>query len=265
PVWKWRWKSSWRWLAASLVTLGLFWLPALIEQVTSPTGNLTAIAHFFGVSGPRNAGISLGEALAVWSDALTLPMRAEIPLPYGNSIEIQPSRALLALAAIEVIVLALSTLAAWRWGIGRHGRDSSRDPSSLDSSLALLCAVASLMALVSMARIRGGLMDHLVAWVTMLGVLNVSVLAGGAAAWSAPPPSRPVWSWVGSQVAPLAGVALVVTVMWYGWTRVEWHRQELITKSAEGRTPTQALYEELRLAMIRAGIRKPLIRAAAFS
>ncbi len=267
-MWARGWSSTWKWLAASAVMLGLLWLPALVEQFTSPTGNLTAIAHFFGPSGPSEAGISFSDALAIWSDALTLPMHAEIALPYGRGIEIQPSRVLLALAAIEIILLAVAALAAWR------SRIDSRD---VDASLALLCAVGSQMALVAIARIRGGVMDHLVAWVTMLGVLNIGVLSGEAAAWialtlsrkkiepGAPTERRLPWNRVWPQVAPLASVALVLTVVWFGWTRVEWHRQELIRKSAEGRTPTQALYEELRIAMIRAGIRKPLIHAAAFS
>jgi len=54
-------------------------------------------------------------------------------------------------------------------------------------------------------------------------------------------------------------------VAWYGAARLEFQRQEVVRKSTGGRTPTQALYQELRVAMTRAKIQKPLIHAAVLS
>jgi len=63
----------------------------------------------------------------------------------------------------------------------------------------------------------------------------------------------------------VVAVAVVVIVSWYGASRLEWQRQEVIRKSTGGRTPTQALYQELRATLTRVHIRKPLLHAAVLS
>jgi hypothetical protein len=246
-----RWQLAsreWRWLALSGGVVAVLWALPIVEQVTSPNGgNLTAIAHFFGPSGPAGAGISFGDAIAVWADALTSPAR----VPYGNTITITHSWLPPTLATIEVVLLGLAA-----WQLRRRRR-------ATEAALALLCAIATVMALVSIARIRGGLVDHLVGWVTLLGIVNVGVLIGVACTWideRAPRLATPL-AWASS----ITAVALVVTVAWYGGSRIEWQRQEVIRKASGGRTPTQALYQELRTTLAKAHIRKPLLHAAMLS
>jgi hypothetical protein len=245
-------RQEWRWLAASAGLALVLWAPPLIEQVTSPTGgNFTAMAHFFGPSGPAEAGISLADAIAVWADALTAPARANITVPYGNMIAITHPWFLPALALIEVVLLSLAA-----WYLRQRRRDT-------ESALALLCAIVSVVAFVSVARIRGGLVDHLVGWVTLLGIVNVGVLLGVACTWI--DERRPQLSTPFAIASSVVAVALVIIVSWYGASRLEWQRQEVIRKSTGGRTPTQALYQELRATLTKVHIRKPLIHAAVLS
>jgi hypothetical protein len=247
----------WVWLAVSAAVIGLLWFPSIFEQLTATTGNATAIAHFFGPSGPNDADISFGDALAVWSETLTAPARVDVTVPYGNDIPLRYGWFCPALAVAELILLGL---VAWR----SHLQDRKTE-----SSLALLCALASLVALVSIARIRGGVPDHLVGWVTVLGTLNVGVIIGAALTGIDERRTRlssiVAASPLASAVVPLASLALVVAVAWYGGARIEWLRQEHIRKSTAGRTPTQALYQELRSTLAKTRIRKPLIHGAALS
>jgi hypothetical protein len=154
------------------------------------------------------------------------------------------------LSFAEIILLAL---AAWRW---------QRRQRMTESSLALLCAVASIVALVSIARIRGGLADHLVGWVSTLGVLNVAVLTGAALTWA---DERWFSNALFDALVPLGAIALVIAVACYGGWRIEHDRQALIRNAANGRTPAQALYQELRGMLGKARIRKPFLRATVLS
>jgi hypothetical protein len=243
-------QARWLWLAGSAVLVTLLWWPALLEQVRSPTGNFTAIARFFGPSGPAGAGISFSDALAVWSDTLTQPLRLSVAVPYGNIIAITHTPVLPLLATVEVLLLGLAA-----WQLHRRQRTT-------EASLALLCAIASVTALWAIARIRGGLVDHLVGWVTALGALNVGVLAGTALTWL--DERRPRHEQL-TRLASAVGLLLVLTISGYGGRRLEWQSQEVIRKSTGGRTPTQALYQELRSTLTRASIHKPLIHAAVLS
>jgi hypothetical protein len=235
--------SKMKWLAISAGVGLLLWFPAIIEW-----RNLAAIAHFFGPSGPTEATVSFSDAVTVWAETLTAPARANLTVPYGNAIAMRHTVLFPALAVAEIVLLAM---AAWRWRVTqRH----------TESALALLCAVASVIALMSIARIRGGLADHLVGWVTTLGVLNVAVLIGFALTAVVPERFE-----IRAFVVPLGSLALVLVVMWYGVSRIEWQRQELVRRSNNGRTPAQALYQELRSTMGKTHIRKPLLHAAVLS
>jgi hypothetical protein len=240
-------RANLKWLSISAAVGLVLWGPALIEW-----RNLGAIAHFFGPSGPTEATVSFRDALTVWAETLTAPARANLTVPYGNALAMQHTAlgtALLCLlATAEIVLLAI---AAWRWHVKQQ---------RAESSLAALCVATSVIALVSIARIRGGLADHLVAWVTTLGVLNAGVLLGFAL--TAIVPERVT---IPAFAVPLGSLALVVAVAWYGVSRIEWQREELVRRSNNGRTPAQALYQELRGTLGKARIRKPLLHAAVLS
>jgi hypothetical protein len=243
--------SRWPWIAGSALLMLVLWFPTLFEQFTSSTGgNLAAMLHFFGPSGPSGANISFVDALAVWADTLTTPIRAQITVPYGNIITPTQGWVLPALAFAEVAALGL---AAWYL----------RARAATGAALALLCAITSIVALAAVGRIRGGLIDHLIGWVALLGVLNVGVLLGTAFTWI--DERRPRLFAPLAWATPLAGVALVLFTNWYGPARLEFERQEVIRKASGGRTPTQALYQELQVTLTQARIRKPLIHAAMLS
>lgn len=243
--------ARWPWLAGSAALLVLLWWPSLLEQVRSSPGNLTAIARFFGPSGPAGAGVSFADALAVWGETLTQAMRLNITVPYGNIISITPRPILPVLATIEVLLLGF---AAWQL----HQRERASE-----AALALLCAITSVAALWSIAGIRGGLLDHLVGWVAALGALNAGVLIGAALTWL--DERRPSRLSSLTVLASAIGIILVITLGGYGGQRLKWQSDEVIRKSTGGRTPTQALYQELQSTMTRASIHKPLIHAAVLS
>jgi hypothetical protein len=236
--------SKMKWLASSAAVAVVLWLPALIERE-----NFAAIARFFGPSGPAEAGVSFSEALAVWADTLTAPVRFNLIVPYGNVIATPRTwLSTLLFTGLALMEIGLLAFVAWRWHVKQR---------ATESSLALLCAVASVIALVSISRIRGGLADHLVGWVTTLGVLNVGVLAGAALTGI---DERRIW-----KLVPIGSIALVLTVACYGGSRIEGQRRDVIRKAANGRTPAQALYQELPGTLTKAKIRKPLIHAAVLS
>jgi hypothetical protein len=239
------------WLAGSAALLVLLWWPSLLEQFTSPTGNLAAIARFFGPSGPAGAGVSFTDALAVWGDTLTQALRLNVAVPYGNIITITHTAILPLLATLEVLLLGFAA-----WHLHRRERAS-------EAALALLCAIASVAALWSIAGIRGGLLDHLVGWVAALGALNAGVLVGAALTWL--DERRPLRLASLTLLASAVGIMLVIVLGGYGGERLRWQSQEVIRKSTGGRTPTQALYQELQSTMTRTSIHKPLIHAAVLS
>jgi len=246
------------WIGGSALLLVVLWLPPLIEQVKAPasSGNFSAMLHFFGPSGPREAEIARADAVSLWSATLTAPVRFNVEVPWGNAIaRVRHNRVVTTLAIIEILLLAL---AAWWF---------QRTRRIVDARLAALCALASIVAFYSVAHIRGGIADHLVAWVTVVGVLNAAVLISAMFTWidERRLPRLRVSSSLTTPIVAIGCLVLVLAVGLYGAMRIEHERQEVVRKSVDGRTPPQALYQELRSTLTKARIRKPLIRVAAFA
>ncbi len=145
-----------RWSAGIAVVL---WLPALIETVLHPPGNLVRVADqtLFGASNPK-AGI--GNALGI----LAAPFR---PLPgwLGGRTAFDELR----LVATPVAVTWLLVPALVLLGAGWLARRSSDDDGSRLVSLAGLMLVAGLLAVAS---VQGDLFPYLFYWRDTLAVLT---------------------------------------------------------------------------------------------
>jgi hypothetical protein len=148
-------------LRAGSLTLAL-WMPPLVEQVMNRPGNLARLGMFF-VSGAEGQRVST--ATAAWASALTAASRLEFVVATGR--EFSPAGAWVIPAAIlQLTALVLVASFAKR-------RDG------FATWLALMCAIATSVALVAVTRIHDRIVDHEVFWLSALGALNAGAIAGG--------------------------------------------------------------------------------------
>ena len=161
-----------RTIAWTAVTVAALWALPLGEQLTNQPGNVVRLWRFF-VAG---AGGRLGtaDAAAIWSNALTAPLRPGFILARGSPIEPDWSTLHVALACVLVALVAIAAGVAIR----RGARPLAR--------LALLALAASLVTLWSASRIEGGVSDHQSFWFAIVGVLDAAAIV---AVWT--PSARP--------------------------------------------------------------------------
>ena len=144
----------------------LLWLPALIEASVHRGGNLAELWRFFlADAGPPH---TWSDSFSAWSYGLTGVLRADLGLPWGGHFTIQPSwwKALVAIG--QVIALGI---VAW------HGLAAGR---RIEAGVAGFAALASLVGLWSLTRIRGDFLDHELLGMVAIGALNLAVIASAA-------------------------------------------------------------------------------------
>lgn len=157
--------GSWRpAVAASVALLMALWCLPAIEQIGHRPGNITALWRFF-VSGGR-AGQSWAAAAGAWTSMMPAMFRAELPLPSGGAF-VQGS---LTWPSVGAGLQVIGLVAVIVWATYRHRTEIAW--------LASLCLLASAVALWSMTRIEGRILDHLVFWISAIGALSVGITAG---------------------------------------------------------------------------------------
>jgi hypothetical protein len=170
----------------------------------------------------------------------------------------------------EVVLLVVVSL----WA-ARRGRP-------VEAWLCRVCAIASVVAYFAIARIRGGLVDHLTFWNTMTGLLNAAALLGVALIWLGDFVSvwlvqlaplmrltqlarvvrlarlmrlaRP-WS---AAVVPIACSMALLGLAYHGIATLRQRRADLIARPPDA-APVSRLYQTTRAAIARARLRRPLI------
>jgi len=236
-------RSLWMWLGVTALALLVAWLPPLYEQFTG-TGNLGRLLTFFADQSGRPVTT---EALAVWTGTILQPLTAGFTTAWGGAPPPMPSSTLMtAIAASEVLLLFL----AGGW-VASRGRP-------VEAWLCRVSAVASLVALFAIGRIRGGLVDHLTFWNTMTGTLNVGVLLGVALLWIGgfvPVRTTRPWS---TAFVPLVCLIVVLGLANHGATALRQRRAELIARPPSA-SAVGHLYQTTRVAIARARLSKPLI------
>ncbi|HXX70461.1 MAG TPA: hypothetical protein VEK07_24985 [Polyangiaceae bacterium] len=182
-------------IAQACAVLALCLLPAVVEQVTSPVGNLTRIVHFFERAG-RLKPFRL--AFVQWMNATSwLPERLlHRALSHEDFFRVMSSDAVPQFASRFSIVVAAV------WAIAVAGGAALAIRRRDDASIALLGAgvLASVVALFALRAVVGDAMFYLVFWTT----------AGSTVAWmgiaTAIAGALPT---VGRRLWPLAPRALV--------------------------------------------------------
>jgi hypothetical protein len=188
-----RLRSRSRWINAAVWVGVLMWFLPLAEEVTSPSGNLSAILDsFFEDPAP---GPGSRESSAAFFQMLSAFLLPGFGTAWGGLI----------LGTVTWVSFALSAglLLSLPWTAGRFAA-----VRPFVSILAILLFGSSIVALWSVLRIQGHLFDQLVFWVTIIGVLNAAVVAAAGVLWTAGRvPSAARW------IARSAGAGAVAVVL----------------------------------------------------
>jgi hypothetical protein len=176
------------WILAAVVVAAIMWLPAIRHELSASPGNLRQIFDSFFIRPDSLA--PMRDGLAGGLHMLGSPFLPGFELAWGGYV-INEAGVFAAIAALAPLLLIRRTAAA----LGPISRFAA--------NLSWLSFTASLAALWSTTRIQGDVMDQLVFWFSILGVLNLACMVTGvlvrlgffgrrAAARPVPPGRRPV-------------------------------------------------------------------------
>ncbi len=240
-------RDNWRWLTmAGAMSIGAWLLPAYDEWTREP-GNLTLILRFFAHDGGGPTQ-DIGLSAHVWAQVLTAPLRTAIHNTGSGVMTATSSEAVIWIAAAELAALALGARLLW-----------TRD--RLIAWLGVLCFIGSLVALLSIVKIRGDITDYAVLWISTIGAMNAAAILSSVGALigaSAVRPSSdrlfqhaaPAWL---STLTPLTLIAVlslpIVTATGIGIAGLM--RERAAAVDAGGRSPIGDLSDTLANALVR--------------
>ncbi len=225
----------------------ILWLPPIVEQVTNADGNLSKILRFFLTNDPADPSAPFMQALRVWAAAMLAPLAPDLHFAVGGLLAREASTPIVALALFSV---ALLIAAGWR----TRG-------AAVDAWFCRICAVASLAAIVAMTGVRQGFGDYMVAWISVIGVMNIAALAASllhADRAAGVPNARIRW------IVPVATSVCLIAVTAHGVIDLERLRAERndAARNGEARVRGESVYVALRAFLAKARVRRPLIRVA---
>jgi hypothetical protein len=149
--------------AMALSFLAMWALPA-IEQVTGTPGNVTSILNDF--IGPNAPAKPPDRFIHTWADMLFGVLQAHFQVPRGWLLKPSLSE--------WSSILALALMAA----LGLAALHEIRRRRRFHFCLAVISLVASAVACWSVSRIRIGVADHDVFWMSALGVVDLGIVVG---------------------------------------------------------------------------------------
>jgi hypothetical protein len=158
-------RRTWWLLVAAVAIAAACWLPALVEQVRGPEHNLSALwRYFMRTSSPQG----WRPAAAAWAFALSGAFRTDYRMPIGTPVSVPHSSITLLAAWIGVGALML---------VGIRGGLAGRRGGAMATLIpAGVCAIA----LWSLHRVAGSIDDHVIFWLSGIGVLSAAhLLANG--------------------------------------------------------------------------------------
>lgn len=249
-------RGRWFWLGISALVGFVAWLPPMVEQLTNADGNLGKILHFFLTPDPADPNAPFMQALRVWADALVAPLGPDLHFAVGGLLAREASTRIVALASFSV---ALLIVAGWR----------TRRGAAVDAWFCRICAVASLSALLAMTGVRQGFGDYMVAWISVIGLMNGAALAAwlftsiaaitpianrarGAGAANA----RVSIRWIVPVVTSICLIAVTV----HGARDLEGLRAARNAARNGDRVRGESVYVALRAFLAKARVHRPLIR-----
>lgn len=234
----------WKWLRVSALTLFVAWLPPLYDQLAG-TGNLGRLLMFFAEG---SATPSSRQTFAVWVGTLLQPLMPDFTSAWGGAMPPMPKSPLLGTSAI-VEVLLLFVAATW---LTKRG-------GAIEAWLCRLSAIASVIAIIAIARVRGGLVDHLTFWNTITGVMNAAALAGAALLTVSEIARKGRAARWMSALVPLTCAIAMAGVAYKGATVLSERRADQLKQPTPEASPVGRLYHSTRTTIARARLRRPLI------
>jgi hypothetical protein len=151
-------------LGTAVLVAIVCWTPAILEQVRGPEHNLSALWRYFASSSPSQGW---RPAAAAWAYALSGAFRTDFRMPIGTPIVVP--HALITLLAVGVGLAALVAVGIRCWLTGRRER----------AIATLVPAAVCAIVLISLHRIAGSIDDHVVFWLSGIGVLGIASLLAG--------------------------------------------------------------------------------------
>jgi hypothetical protein len=151
-------------LTGATLVAAVCWLPALLEQVRGPEHNLSALWRYFATSRSSHGWFP---AAAAWAFGLSGAFRTDYAMPIGTPVVVP--HASLTLLAVCTGLAGLLVAGLRCWLAGRRGGVSAI------SVLVAACAIA----LLSLHRVPGTIDDHVIFWLSGIGVLGAAYLVAG--------------------------------------------------------------------------------------
>ena len=158
-------RRQWTPLACAAAVAAVLWTPTLVEQATASPGNLSAIWTFF--TSEAAGSQPFRTAFRGWSAMIAAIVRPGFSVADAGLLRTNHSATLQAYAIAELVLLAVTALMTFR----RRLR--------FEATAASFCLAASVIALWSVTRIEGEIMDYEILWISALGALNVAAIAAG--------------------------------------------------------------------------------------
>jgi hypothetical protein len=153
-------------LIVSAVLAGVLWTIPAVEAIRNDGGNIRDLVRFFLLEEGRQP--SIGEAALNWGYGVSGVLRSDFALAWGGHFVAESASWGMPIAVAQVVILLV--IAA---------RDL-RNRDRLDASLASMCAIATCVGLWAITRIRDDILDHEVFWLSLLGAVNLAVIAAAA-------------------------------------------------------------------------------------
>jgi hypothetical protein len=228
--------------AVTAAVAALAWTPPLIEQATHSPGNLAALWNFFAAGG--STGQPLRAAFAAWAVMLSGVVRPDFYLAHGWTLRLNHSGWAEAWAIGQMLLLVCSAVLSIRAG------------RRFQLYLSAFLFTTSLLALWSVTRIAGDIMDHEIFWISGLGLLNTAVVADAIISALAP---HGLLSGVSSRRAAIASGVLVMFCAVAGLSKLNGIRAQSLAPSVET-TAIQRVARDVQAYLQREGAERPLIK-----
>jgi len=186
-------------LLASVAVLEIAWFMPIAEQLVNTPGNMTAIFRFFRADTEGQTWLA---GWSAWSAMLLGVFRSDFQLPIG--VGFAGSTAALPLVAAIASIAALVPAATL----------ARRSGHPLEAALAVVCFTTSIVGFWAVLRVHGLIGDYHVFWLSILGLMNLAVLAGCI------PVGRNLFARAGARLYAAAPAAAVLVAIVLGAQRL---------------------------------------------
>jgi hypothetical protein len=232
------------WINLTAWLMIFLWMLPIAEELIHTPGNVTKMMRFFGEPYTRQPWDLM---VTIWGEVMTAPFRPGFHIPVGWPLQLQPGLMLPALAIGQVLLLVFCS------------RYAAKHDDRFGAVMCALGALASLIALWSITRIRVLIGDYMVFWMSVIGALNWAIAAGVLLdPWLTAGRARVRLAI--QRIALALGVLVIGGYLFSGIHDLE-HIRTRDTRSETDRT-ISALSDDIDLYLEREHVGRPLFRIA---